>query len=51
MKFRIKYRYENRGDLDYSGRCPECRAIYTRRHADDCSFTGKVGELKKVVAR
>jgi len=38
---------ENPGDLDRTGRCRDCGEIYTRPHADGCSFgPGKVGELR-----
>jgi len=38
----------NPGDLDRTGRCRECEAIYTRPHAESCSFgPGRVGSLKR----
>ena len=43
-----KYEYENPGDLDHTGRCRECEAIYTQPHKPGCSYgPGKVGALRK----
>lgn len=37
----------NPGDLDQTGRCRECEAIYTRPHREGCSYgPGKVGALR-----
>ena len=38
----------NPGDLDRTGRCRECEAIYPRPPAVGCRFgPGKVGALKR----
>ncbi len=40
--------YDNPGDLDRTGRCRECEAIYTRQHVAGCSYgPGKVGALRR----
>lgn len=45
---KIEYEYVNPGDLDRTGRCRECEAIYTKPHAKGCSYgSGKVGSLKR----
>lgn len=47
MKRRSDYVYESTGDLDRTGRCRECEAIYTQPHVEGCSYgPGKVGALR-----
>jgi len=50
----MKIEYELYPDpgLDRTGRCRECEAIYTRPHAEGCSYgPGKVGAMKRRVKR
>ena len=43
-----KRTYENPYDLDRTGRCRECEALYTKPHIAGCSYgPGKVGSLRR----